>query len=652
MPSLFFAADDGSIGYEFYISDGETITVLGDLNPGPEDAAFDEDDVSLAAALSSGQIVFIANTEEFGSEVWITDGTVSGTMLLADIEFGPNDSEPVVFVSAGDRVYFIAETDEFGNELYITDGTTAGTTIVRDINPGSFDGFNQAESISIHDGKVFLVANDGSTGNELYITDGTDLGTRRVKDIFEGGSSSDIEIGPGYSATLGNTGSIIFAANDGEFGYELWRSDGTEEGTVMVADINSGPSGSGIEEVYEFGDRVVFSANNGSDGRELWITDGTSGGTRQVADIDDGNGSSDPEILGVVGDLLLFAADDNEFGKELWATDGSSTGTRLVRDIDGGGDDSFPDNGKPFFHSVIGDVLIFSADDGSTGEELYFSDGTTLGTGLLRDIYEGSESSSPEYLATVGDEVFFSAESEDFGRELWKTDGTSEGTVRLGDIDPGSDSSDPLPLAIMPDAAPLFTPGDDTVDNTPADDEFDGLGGRDTIVYDANREDVTETLGFGGRVTIEVGDETDMLENIERVELNDGAYIFDISDNGDFIYRLYSAAFVRTPDEEGFRFNVMRSDNGQSDKFIADSFTTSDEFLAEFGTNPTDEEFVNNLYIKVLQREADAGGLEFWTTRFESGELSRGDMLIRFAASDENVARTADDVDDGFWVTG
>ncbi|MEM6355012.1 MAG: DUF4214 domain-containing protein [Pseudomonadota bacterium] len=650
MSQLFFAADDGSTGYEFYVSDGESITILGDLNPGPDNAALDEDEYTLAAALNSGEIVFLAFTEEFGSELWITDGTVSGTMLLADIEFGPDDSEPVFFASAGDRVFFAAHTDEFGYELYVTDGTTEGTRIVRDINPGSFDGIQDEETIAVHDGKVFVVADDGSTGEELYITDGTDLGTRRVKDIFEGGSSSGVQIGPGFSATLGDTGSIIFGANDGNFGNELWRSDGTEEGTMMVLDINDGGGSSSIQEVYEFGDRVVFTANNGSDGRELWITDGTSGGTRQVADIRDGNNSSSPEILGVLGDMLLFSANDGSFGRELWATDGSSTGTFLVRDIDGGGGSSSPDNGKPLFHSVIGDLLIFSADDGSTGNELYFTDGTTLGTGLLKDIYEGSDDSDPEYHVTVGDEVFFSAESEGFGRELWKTDGTPEGTVRLGDIDPGSDDSFPLPLAVFSEAT-LFTEGDDTVENPSGDDELDGLGGRDTVRYDATREEVTETLGFGGRVTIEQNGETDVLDNIERVELNDGAYIFDISENGDFIYRLYAAAFVRTPDEEGFRFNTNRSDNGQSDEEIAQSFVVSDEFLAEFGTNPTDEQFIEDLYQKVLERASDEGGRNFWLERFASGELDRADMLIRFAASDENFARTADDVDDGFWVT-
>ncbi|MEO1533371.1 MAG: DUF4214 domain-containing protein, partial [Pseudomonadota bacterium] len=411
--------------------------------------------------------------------------------------------------------------------------------------------------------------------------------------------------------------------------------------------INSGNSGSAIEEVYEFGDRVIFTANNGSDGRELWITDGTSGGTRQVADINDGNGSSDPEILGVLGDLVLFAADDGEFGKELWATDGSSTGTFLVRDIDGGGGDSFPDNGKPLFHSVIGDVLIFSADDGSTGTELYFTDGTTLGTGLLKDIYEGSGESDPFYLATVGNEVFFAAETEEFGNELWKTDGTSEGTVQVADIDPGSDNSDPIPLAILPDAV---SETDDIIQNSPVSETFDGMGGTDTVVYQNTRAEVRETLLPDGTVRIETEDETDILENIERVELEDGTYIFDLSENGTFIYRLYAAAFVRTPDEEGLRFNTNRKDSGQSDKFIADSFTTSDEFLAEFGTNPTDEQFIEDLYQKVLQRPSDEEGRTFWTSRFESGELSRGDMLIRFADSDENVARTEDDVDDGFWV--
>ena len=95
-----------------------------------------------------------------------------------------------------------------------------------------------------------------------------------VKDIRAGGDSY-----PGTLTALGST--LYFRANDGTSGYELWKSDGTTAGTVMVKDIS--PSfGSNAEYFKTFGNLLYFMANDGVNGTEMYLSDGTAAGTMRI----------------------------------------------------------------------------------------------------------------------------------------------------------------------------------------------------------------------------------------------------------------------------------------------------------------------------------------------------------------------------------
>src|SRR5262249_39814620 len=101
-------------------------------------------------------------------------------------------------------------------------------------------------------------------------------------------------------------------------GAELWRSDGTAEGTVLVRDINPGAAGPGLAWFTVLGSRLFFTAGVPDTGRELWASDGTLAGTVLVHDILPGPAGSDPQFLTAVGARLLFPADDGVHGRELW----------------------------------------------------------------------------------------------------------------------------------------------------------------------------------------------------------------------------------------------------------------------------------------------------------------------------------------------
>jgi ELWxxDGT repeat protein len=134
---------------------------------------------------------------------------------------------------------------------------------------------------------------------------------------------------------------LYFSADDGSTGVELWKSDGTADGTKRVKDINSGPGSGNLFGLTVFNGALYFSANGGMAGAELWKSDGTEGGTMQVKDINP-LGDSSPRAFTVLNGALLFSADDGGTGRELWRTDGTEEGTMRVKDVCPGNCEGLP----------------------------------------------------------------------------------------------------------------------------------------------------------------------------------------------------------------------------------------------------------------------------------------------------------------------
>jgi len=330
------------------------------------------------------------------------------------------------FTAVGSTLFFY-ERDSSGKELWKSDGTSAGTVALVDIGTGSLTSF--PSDLTAVGNTLFFGADDGSSGYELWKSDGTIAGTKRLVDLEPGSFGSD----PRYLTAVGNT--LYFAANADESGKELWLSDGTTVGTKKVADVRPGGSSSFLENLTAVGSTLYFTADDGSRGYELWKSNGTSGGTTLVADISPGSRTSSyPRNLTAVGDTLFFTAGiDRNFNRELWKSDGTIAGTTRVVDIT-----------NPSSLTVVGDILYFTADDGSSGRELWKSDGTKL----VADIFPGSISSYARNLTAVGNTLYFTADDGSSGRELWKSDGTSEGTTLVADIRSGGSSS-PTDLTVV-----------------------------------------------------------------------------------------------------------------------------------------------------------------------------------------------------------
>ena len=368
-------------------------------------------------------LYFSASDGTHGTELWKSDGTESGTVLVKNINPGGNAGNPNYITAIGNTLYFSANDGTDGIELWKSDGTESGTVMVKDIASGS-PSSTPSDLIAVGN-TLFFRANDGSNGQELWKSDGTESGTVMVKDIVSGSSSSK----PSDFTVVGNT--LFFEAETSD-GWELHKSDGTESGTVMVKDINSGSSDSNPTHLTAVGNTLYFRADDGTHGYELWKSDGTESGTEMVKDIRTGSMPGSPDSLTAIGNTLYFSAMTSTYGTELWKSDGTESGTEIVKDIRSGNAGSNINNAR-----AVGNILFFNAHDGSSGYELWKSDGTESGTVLVKDINpttNQSGNSNPQQLTDICGTLYFSARDGTNGVELWKSDGTTSGTTMVQDI--------------------------------------------------------------------------------------------------------------------------------------------------------------------------------------------------------------------------
>lgn len=551
--SIYFVADteaaNGAEGAELWMTDGVVggaTSVVFEIATGA--ASSTPRSLEVMTVASKPYIFFTATDSTNGRELWRSDGVPGGpaeTILMRNIRSGAADgfdTDPDTqefwdqLTVVGNSLFLVGNDGATGAELFRSNGAPgdANTTRVADILAGSA-GSNPRNLTPFDSKLVFTATNSALNNTGLYFATSTggvtlikDLGVNRKAshftrigaalyflidgkelwktDTLAGGNGTalvrNFRVGTGSSMATGLTttsdGTVYFSATNGESnddgtpanGQELWKTNGTEAGTTMVADIRGGIPGSVPRFITEAGGKVFFSADGTGNNRELWVTDGTEQGTQimktrvgiEDVEIND-SGASDPIELTNIDGILYFSATNPATGREPWKSDGTVEGTVMIGNLVGGGSSSNPKE----FIKYKNEIYFISAASGaqpklrkasaatfsigapeslqeltvfgtgannkiyfsgvapglsSIGRELWASDGTAAGTAPVKDIRTGNNS-NPEELTVVGNFLYFSANDGTTGTELWRTNGTDAGTILVKDINIQIDPESP-----------------------------------------------------------------------------------------------------------------------------------------------------------------------------------------------------------------
>jgi ELWxxDGT repeat protein len=378
----FFRADDGN-GPALWASDGtEAGTRLV--------RAIDE----IKDIYAWNNALYFAGRDGDGLELWMSDGTFAGTSLLADLNPGPENSDPKYFSGLPNALLFRAYSPAHGRELWSIGTDNALQEI--DIETVEYEGENSSypQNFTVSGSTLYFTAYQYEHGRELWKSDGTLAGTQR---IFESAPGAGYDSLMAQTTMLGFRGGVVFGVRDeaGLLGRELWFSDGTEAGTRMIKDIRLG-SYSSISSATSFAiinDQIVFNATSESSGMELWVSDGTELGTHLLIDLWPGscdeekpcNGVTNAENAGIVssGAYAYFFAEsptgaDAAVERQIWRTDGTAEGTVKI-----GVGTSHPSSDSDYIPGIriAGSTVFFRGFTDEYGRELHFFTDPLLGEG-------------------------------------------------------------------------------------------------------------------------------------------------------------------------------------------------------------------------------------------------------------------------------
>lgn len=353
---------------------------------------------SYPTLVAAGRIVFFDAASTAGVELWKSDGTAAGTRMVVDIAPGAASAHPLPVAGVGDTLLFAVPAGGATSTLWRSDGTAAGTMRLVE---RSFEITAFTPRLVVGDRLLF------SSGEGIVSTDGTAVGT--------------VTVVPGTTAAaFANLGGSILFLNARFDGSTLWRWDDLDGAPHPVAELGIFQLQTAVVD-----DQMLFTIAGGADMIELWRTDGSADGTvRLVAP-----GLPSLGALGAGAGRAFFGGPANEQDAELWTSDGTSAGTRLVTDLIS--DHATTASSYPRELVVAGGRLYFTAVNSDLGPQLWTSDGTGAGTSLVREIGREGYLQNLSELTPYRGALFFSVSRPNAigSTGLWRSDGTPPGTM-------------------------------------------------------------------------------------------------------------------------------------------------------------------------------------------------------------------------------
>ena len=407
---------------------------------------------------------------DFAAELWKTDGTAEGTVLVDKLQPRPDRFTQSLYTgsvstriknvsSHGDALAVISQTERGGPgqsdltksvelHLFGSDGIESSTLIE--------DGWPYThvtrDPVEVANGDLFFVSSAGGTSvvklDRATATATKVVGGDRIRDLIR-----DL-VAVGDNVYFALDADAFCPSCSGHHGEELYVTGGNVAGARLVSNIRPGRASSSPRSLVAVDGRMFFTADDGVNGRELWMTDGTAEGTQMVEDFSPGAGRTAEDIHKIGHHVLLVA--NTRVGQRLLAYDTEAASHAVLLD-------------KPVQDLMVSEGRAYFTVKSADATEIWQSDGTGAGTerlghgpqGVARllgvgdsvmavvggrnaslvAIGQGSSFKTIELqgrlvtdqLQRVGNLLFFFVEDE--GMALWRTDGTAEGTWKLRDIE-------------------------------------------------------------------------------------------------------------------------------------------------------------------------------------------------------------------------
>lgn len=433
---LFFVANDGIYGCELWTTTGmsASTTKVTDVNAGfahsnPSDLTLVGTKLYFTALDKDGVRGLYYSSSPYTSASQVT---LTGADAAPDLRF---------LTAVGTKLYFAA--DILGvPTLYAHTGTAAAVNKTEAAGSTALilDAAVTPSIVALGSTAIIRGAPVAGVNYELYYSSSSDAvatSATLIKEINAAASSLPI-----LSNVIHNGGTLFFTADDATNGRELWKTEGTLATTEMVRNINqdsAGAANSNPTLLTLSGDKLFFKAVDGASAAndsELWVSSSPFLDATKLTSF--ANASNISNIHAVDGEILFTASEDNITTAGVYKSEGSVSGTVRLR----GG---IAIGQEPSFNSLyanLGDFVFFVLSWGSGsndyGLELWTTNRETSGTSLLKDIYFADEDgvADDDDFAVVGNNLVFVANNGTNGSELWSTTSTAATPTMLENINP------------------------------------------------------------------------------------------------------------------------------------------------------------------------------------------------------------------------